>query len=98
MQPVLDFADKLTLSPAMVGQADVNALRDAGWSDQAVEDVIGIVSVFGLLNRVLHGFGIKGSQAHFLQTAGILAQDYGRFVEPVEQKARFSASPGARPQ
>jgi len=61
MTPVLVFAATLTQTPGTISQADVDAVRNAGWSDQSVEDVINVVSLFSYLNRLVDGFGIGGS-------------------------------------
>ncbi len=88
MAPVLAFATKLTQDPGAVTQTDINAMRDAGWSDQAVEDVINIVSLFSYLNRLADGFGIKGSAEVFAQAGGMIAQHgYGPVVRMIQEKA-----------
>jgi uncharacterized peroxidase-related enzyme len=88
MDPVLAFAAKLTQSPGAVAQVDVDAVRKAGWSDQTVEDVICVVSLFGFLNRLADGFGIQGSAEGFAQGGGMIAQHgYGPVAQMVQDKA-----------
>lgn len=88
MRPVLAFAAKLTKSPGALAQADVDALRDVGWSDQTVEDITGVVSLFGFLNRLVDGFGIKGSAEVFVQAGGLIAQHgYGPVVQMIQKQA-----------
>ena len=89
MAPVLVFAARLTRSPGAVTQADIDALRDAGWSDQAVEDVINVVALFSFLNRLADGFGIKGSAEGFAQAGGMIAE-HG--YAPVAQMLRDKAA------
>ena len=36
---MLEYAEKLTLTPAMMTQEDVHKLRDAGWTDRDVLDI-----------------------------------------------------------
>lgn len=43
MAPVMAFAAKLTQNPGAVAQADVDALRNANWSDLSVVRVFGPV-------------------------------------------------------
>ena len=38
MRALCDFAVAVTTKPAGLGQADVDALRAAGWSDSGVHD------------------------------------------------------------
>ena len=49
---MLDFAVKLTESPGRVDDADVEALREAGFSTEEIWDVGSVVSVFNLSNRM----------------------------------------------
>lgn len=89
MRPVLEFADKLTLSPGSVNQADVDAVVAAGWSEQTVEDIIGIVSLFSFLNRLVDGLGIEGSSESFAAAGGMIAQHgYGPVVQMIQEKAQ----------
>ncbi len=88
MAPVLAFATKLTQNPGAVVQTDIDALRQAGWSEQTVEDVINVVSLFSYLNRLADGFGIKGSAEVFAQAGGMIAKHgYGPVVQMIQEKA-----------
>jgi len=88
MKAVLAFATKLTRNPGALGQADVDSLRQTDWSDQTVEDVIGVVSLFAFLNRLVDGFGVKGSAEGFAQAGGMIAEHgYGPVVQMVQEKA-----------
>ena len=51
---MLDFAVKLTESPARVGDDDIEALKDHGFSREAVWDVGAVASFFNLSNRMAH--------------------------------------------
>ena len=53
------FADRLTASPAAMGQADVDALRAAGLSDAAVHDASQVVSYFNYINRIADALGVE---------------------------------------
>ncbi len=86
--PILVFAAKLTNTPGVISQADVDAVRAAGWSDQSVEDVISVVSLFSYLNRLVDGFGIDGSAEGFAQAGAMISQHgYGPVVQMVQGKA-----------
>ena len=88
MRPVLDFAHKLTLTPGAIDQVDIDTVRAAGWSDQAVEDIINVVSLFASLNRLVDGLGIAGSPAVFEKSGPMIAQHgYGPLVQALDQKA-----------
>lgn len=85
---LLGFAAELTKDPGAVTQADVDRLCAAGWSEQTVEDVIGVVSSFAFLNRLADGFGIKGSPTGFAQAGKMIAENgYGPVVAMLQEKA-----------
>jgi hypothetical protein len=56
---MLRYAVKLTRSPATVGQADVEDLRQAGFSDAAILDICQIVSYYNYVNRLADGLGVE---------------------------------------
>ncbi len=87
LRAVFRFANKLTLEPGNISDADIDAVRSAGWSDQTIEDTICIVSTFAFLNRLADGFGLVGSGDHFQQVGGMVAQQgYKPLVKMVQQK------------
>ena len=46
------YAEKLTLSPSEMTEADVEGLRAAGFDDVAIQDAIQVISYFNYINRV----------------------------------------------
>ena len=55
---MLDFAVKLTRSPSKMTEADVRALRAAGFEDTAIHDIVQIAALFNYYNRLADGLGI----------------------------------------
>lgn len=55
---MLDYASKLTLTPAAVTRGDVQALRDAGFEDRAILDIAQITAYFAFVNRTVDGLGV----------------------------------------
>ena len=53
------FADKLTIDQAAMTRDDVQSLRDAGWSDEAVHDAVQVISYFNYINRVADALGVE---------------------------------------
>ncbi len=49
---------KLTVSPAAIVRADVDALRTHGWDDAAIHDAIQVIAYFNYINRVAEAVGI----------------------------------------
>ncbi|QHE53575.1 peroxidase-related enzyme [Pontibacillus sp. HMF3514] len=56
---MLDYAVKLTDSPHLVMDEDVNELRSAGCSDREILDICQITSYFNFVNRMAEGLGVK---------------------------------------
>lgn len=52
MQAALEFASKLTESPAKIVEADRQALREAGWSDRDIWDIAATASFYNMSNRM----------------------------------------------
>ena len=56
---ILDYAMKLTRTPANVCRQDVEALRSHSLDDRAIHDLACIVSYFAFVNRVSDGLGVE---------------------------------------
>ena len=56
---MLDYAAKLTLTPAEVTEADVEALREAGFDDRAILDIAQITAYYAYVNRLADGLGVS---------------------------------------
>ena len=56
---MLGFTEKLTLTPAMVTEDDINALRAAGWTDRDVLDIVMACAYFNFRVRVVDGLGLE---------------------------------------
>jgi uncharacterized peroxidase-related enzyme len=55
---MLDFAMALTRDPAGMRREHVEALRDHGFSDVAIHDIVQVTALFNYYNRVADGLGI----------------------------------------
>jgi uncharacterized peroxidase-related enzyme len=54
---MLDFAVKLTERSSSCTEADVDALREAGWTDEDVMDIAEVTAMFNFTNRLASGLG-----------------------------------------
>jgi uncharacterized peroxidase-related enzyme len=54
---MLDFAVKLTERSSSCTEADVQVLREAGWSDEDVMDIAEVAAMFNFTNRLASGLG-----------------------------------------
>ncbi|WP_053226385.1 peroxidase-related enzyme [Solirubrobacter soli] len=55
---LLDYTRKLVRRPGEIVEADVDALRGAGWSDLDILDVNDIAAYYSYINRVATGLGL----------------------------------------
>jgi uncharacterized peroxidase-related enzyme len=55
---LLDYAVKLTKDPRMIGRADLDGLREAGYLDEQLVDAVQCIGYFNFINRVLDGLGV----------------------------------------
>jgi alkylhydroperoxidase family enzyme len=55
---LLSYAKKLTEEPSMVEDADVDALRAAGWDERAIYEATALVSLFNCSGRMEAASGL----------------------------------------
>ena len=56
---MLDYAAKLTREPWTMTESDVEALREAGFSDTAILDIAQVPAYFAYVNRMADGLGVE---------------------------------------
>ncbi len=56
---MLAYAVKLTHTPWAMAQADVQALRDAGFSDADILDINQVTGYYAYVNRLADGLGVE---------------------------------------
>ena len=56
---MLTYVEKLTLYPWDMVEADVIALRDAGFTDAAILDINQVCSYYAYVNRLADGLGVE---------------------------------------
>jgi len=55
---LLGYASKLTETPSLVGMDDVERLRDAGWTEQAIWEITALASFFNFSGRMEAASGL----------------------------------------
>ena len=63
---MLDFALKVTRASHEVGEADFEALRAHGFSDDDIWDIAGITAFFGLSNRMANVISLRPNDEFYL--------------------------------
>jgi uncharacterized peroxidase-related enzyme len=56
---MLNYAEKLTIRPSDMVEADVQQLRDAGFSDAAILDINQVTGYYAFVNRLADGLGVE---------------------------------------
>jgi len=55
---MLAYAVKLTVTPGEMVEADVASLRDEGFSDRDILDIVEVTAYYAYVNRVADGLGV----------------------------------------
>ena len=56
---MLDYAAKLTKEPWNMVEADVQALRESGFSDVAILDIVQVAGYYAYVNSLADGLGVE---------------------------------------
>jgi uncharacterized protein YciW len=56
---MLDYSARLTREPWAMREADVAALRQAGFSDRDILDINQVAAYYAYVNRVADGLGVS---------------------------------------
>lgn len=64
-QAIVDLAVKLTGSPAHVTDADILGLRDRGFTDEQIVEIIEVISFFNYTNRLTIAIGTRPDEEFF---------------------------------
>ncbi len=60
---LLEWAEKITLTPATCTKDDADNLRSVGWTDEAIHDAAQVISYFNYINRIADALGVE-SETH----------------------------------
>lgn len=63
------YAEKLTLSPSKMTEADIITLRELGLDDRAIHDATQVISYFNYINRIADALGVEPET--FIQPWGV---------------------------
>lgn len=56
---MLDYVAKLTRTPQKMDEGDVQALRDHGFDDRSIHDIVVVAAYYAFVNRVADGLGVE---------------------------------------
>jgi uncharacterized peroxidase-related enzyme len=85
LKPILNYARKLTLSPARIREADAAAIYDAGWGDDALYSTVLVTALFNFYNRFVDGVGLDMPEGYIHEAAKRLStKGYDVFTQMVQ--------------
>ena len=61
---MLDYVEKLTLSPGDVVESDLAPLREAGFTDRDILDICEVAAYYAYVNRMADGLGVSLEAEH----------------------------------
>ena len=56
---MMSYAVKLSLEPWNMEEADVQELRDAGFSNTGILDIVQVIGYYAYVNRLADGLGVE---------------------------------------
>ncbi len=59
---MLEYAEKLTRDPAAMGEDDVRGLREVGFDDRQVLDIVLVCALFNFMTRLADGIGLRAEE------------------------------------
>ncbi len=88
------FARRLNNDASSVSESDVAAVRAHGWSDQTVEDVVGLVAVLRVFSTLATGLGFGAVAPAEFETIGAQTVTAGGYVASFD-RFRAAAEPAS---
>jgi uncharacterized peroxidase-related enzyme len=59
---MLEYAEKITISPSEVNESDVQKLKQAGWSEAEILDIAALTSYRNFITRIADALGVQLSE------------------------------------
>jgi alkylhydroperoxidase family enzyme len=70
LRALLAFIEKMNRASTEVGPADVQAVKAAGWSDEALYDAITVCALFNFYNKWIDATGVQDMPAAAYEASG----------------------------
>jgi len=95
---LFQFLDKVNRQSHRISLADVDEVRRAGWSEEALYDAIGVCAQFNYYNRWIDATGVQDMPALGYQMSGhrLATEGYGRPPAPENDHSHPAAPVAAR--
>jgi alkylhydroperoxidase family enzyme len=59
---MLEYAEKITIAPSEVSEADVERLKQAGWTEVEILDIAAVTSYRNFITRIADALGVQLSE------------------------------------
>ena len=76
---LLAFVERVNLDSNHIRQADVDAVKQAGWSDEAIYDAVTVCALFNYYNRWIDATGVHDMPAAAYELSGKRLKEYGYY-------------------
>jgi alkylhydroperoxidase family enzyme len=76
---LLAYVDKLNLNPGRIDARDVEQVKRAGWSDEAIYDAVTVCALFNFYNRWIDGTGVHDMPASAYELSGKRLKEFGYY-------------------
>ena len=83
---IIKFVEKMTLTPSLLTDQDVESLRDVGFSDENVLEICAIAALFNYVSRIADALGIE-LEEHYSDWSKFLGFDPGPTVRVENARA-----------
>ena len=88
------FLDKMIEDSTSITRADADAVRAAGWSDEALYDAITVCSLFQFYNNLIDASGVSDMPAFAYEMSGKRLATMGYTGQPGEGPAAATSEVG----
>ena len=78
---LLAFVDKVNRTSNQIRQEDVDEVKRAGWTDEAVYDAVSVCALFNFYNRWIDATGVPDMPAFAYEMSGQRLKEHG-YVAP----------------
>ena len=85
---MLEYAEQLTIAPSTITEENIERLREAGWEDRDILDIVHVCAYFNFRVRVVDGLGLKVSAETYAnaranrEKAAAMAKERGLEMPP----------------
>lgn len=77
MKALFAFVDKVNRTSNQIRQPDVDEVKRAGWSEEAIYDAITVCSLFNFYNRWIDATGVQDMPAEAYELSGVRMAEHG---------------------